>query len=113
VRHCLLSSITISTCSHVSGSSCCRASHAVLNQTLCSVVNGTWVPASCTPTTEPACDTAGGGWSPRRMGSLEGGVDLLVVALLQVSEGREASDGVTGWWSRGEGSRLVVHTGEQ
>lgn len=71
---------------------------AGLNQTLCSLVNGTWVPPSCAPTTEPACDTAGGAWSPRKMGSLEGGLDLLVVGLLQVrhsraGQGRHACSG--------------------
>ena len=46
-------------------------------------MGGQWHSAACKVGAQPLCASAGGTWTPRRMWSLEGGVDLLVVGLLQ------------------------------
>lgn len=46
-------------------------------------VGGVWRSAACKLGTQPLCASVGGTWAPRKMWSLEGGVDLLVVGLLQ------------------------------
>lgn len=50
---------------------------------VCTAAAGTWSPATCSITQQPACAAAGGAWSPRPRWTLEGGLDLLVVGLLQ------------------------------
>lgn len=56
---------------------------AVMTSDMCSAVNGTWAPAACKVSQQPSCAAAGGSWSPRTMWSLEGGLDMLCVGLLQ------------------------------
>lgn len=46
-------------------------------------MGGQWHSAVCKVGAQPLCVSAGGTWTPRRMWSLEGGVDLLIVGLLQ------------------------------
>jgi hypothetical protein len=56
---------------------------AITTTDTCSTVNGTWAPAACSITQQPPCAAAGGAWKPRTMWSLEGGMDMLIVGLLQ------------------------------
>jgi len=60
-----------------------RARAAISTQQVCTSVGGRWAAAACKVGTAPLCAGAGGAWSPRRMWSLEGGVDMLIVGLLQ------------------------------
>ena len=46
-------------------------------------MGGVWKGAACKVGAQPLCTAAGGAWTPRKMWSLEGGNDLLVVGLLQ------------------------------
>lgn len=55
----------------------------IADATTCTNVGGAWVPSSCTLTAEPACAVGGGVWTAREPVSLEGGMDLLVVGLMQ------------------------------
>ena len=61
----------------------CRVRAAIGTQQVCTSVGGQWHSAACKVGAQPLCASAGGTWTPRRMWSLEGGVDLLVVGLLQ------------------------------
>jgi hypothetical protein len=56
---------------------------AITAPEVCTAAAGTWSPATCSITQQPACAAAGGAWSPRPRWTLEGGLDLLVVGLLQ------------------------------
>jgi hypothetical protein len=47
-------------------------------------VGGQWNPAQCAVNSQEACQNSGGQWNAGRMWSLQGGVDLLIVGLLQV-----------------------------
>ena len=58
---------------------------AISNQTLCTTVGGVYRLQQCDLLTEPVCAKSSGNWKPREMWSLAGGVDLLLVALLQAS----------------------------
>eukprot|EP00879_Flechtneria_rotunda_P010733 GHRR01011215.1.p1 GENE.GHRR01011215.1~~GHRR01011215.1.p1 ORF type:complete len:596 (+),score=197.04 GHRR01011215.1:814-2601(+) len=49
----------------------------------CALVSGVWSPPSCKISQQPVCAAAGGTWQPRNMWSLEGGLDMLIVGLLQ------------------------------
>lgn len=60
-----------------------RARAAISTQQVCTSVGGRWAAAACKVGTAPLCAAAVGSWSPRRMWSLEGGVDMLIVGLLQ------------------------------
>jgi hypothetical protein len=55
----------------------------ISNQTLCTDVGGAYTPQQCKLLTQPVCTANSGNWKPREMWSLAGGVDLLIVALLQ------------------------------
>lgn len=46
-------------------------------------VGGAWAPSDCALGTRPLCDAAGGAWDARTRFSLKGGLDLLIVGLLQ------------------------------
>ncbi|EIE27477.1 hypothetical protein COCSUDRAFT_64250 [Coccomyxa subellipsoidea C-169] len=50
---------------------------------LCTSVGGKWAAPECTVKSQLACGEHGGQWEPAKMWSLKGGVDLLIVALLQ------------------------------
>ena len=56
---------------------------AIDTQQVCTSVGGVWRSAACKLGTQPLCASVGGTWAPRKMWSLEGGVDLLLVGLLQ------------------------------
>ena len=60
-----------------------HARAAISTQQVCGSVGGQWHSAACKVGAQPLCTSAGGTWTPRRMWSLEGGVDLLLVGLLQ------------------------------
>ena len=60
-----------------------HARAAIGTQQVCGSVGGQWHSAACKVGAEPLCASAGGTWAPRRMWSLEGGMDLLIVGLLQ------------------------------
>ena len=47
-------------------------------------MGGTWSPSTCQLLQQPVCTQSGGNWLPRKRSSLEGGMDLLTVGLLQV-----------------------------
>eukprot|EP00878_Enallax_costatus_P010689 GHUV01011165.1.p1 GENE.GHUV01011165.1~~GHUV01011165.1.p1 ORF type:complete len:509 (+),score=97.58 GHUV01011165.1:266-1792(+) len=82
----VLASGTESTCADVAVASFKAAScnyTAIITSTLCSAAAGTWTNSSCSVTLQPPCTAAGGSWSPRAMWSLENGMDLLIVGLLQ------------------------------
>lgn len=59
------------------------SSTAITTSSTCSAASGTWTNSTCSVTIQPPCSAAGGSWSPRAMWSLEGGMDLLIVGLLQ------------------------------
>jgi hypothetical protein len=62
----------------------CSLLHAAITTTdICAAANGTWALAACTVSQQPPCGAAGGAWAPRTMWSLEGGMDMLIVGLLQ------------------------------
>ncbi|WIA39872.1 hypothetical protein OEZ86_013316 [Tetradesmus obliquus] len=56
---------------------------AIASTDICAAANGTWAPAACSVSQQPPCAAAGGAWAPRSMWSLEGGMDMLIVGLLQ------------------------------
>ena len=56
---------------------------AIGNQQLCTQAGGQWTSARCSVTSQPACTEHGGSWAPAPMWTLKGGVDLLIVGLLQ------------------------------
>ncbi|KAL3138479.1 hypothetical protein ABBQ32_006269 [Trebouxia sp. C0010 RCD-2024] len=55
----------------------------ITSQDVCTSVGGTWMAATCQLLQQRVCTTSGGNWQPRKRASLEGGMDLLVVALMQ------------------------------
>ena len=57
---------------------------AIGSEPLCAQAGGLWTPLQCSVTSQPACTEHGGSWLPAPMWTLEGGVDLLIVGLLQV-----------------------------
>ena len=57
---------------------------AIQDATTCTSVGGMYTQAMCSIKQQPACEAAGGVWHPRTMWSLRGGVDFLLVGLLQV-----------------------------
>lgn len=58
---------------------------AITSQDVCTSVGGTWTASTCQLLQQQVCRQSGGDWRPRKRASLEGGMDLLVVALMQVS----------------------------
>ena len=58
---------------------------AIDSQATCTSVGGVYSAATCQLLTQPVCDQAQGSWQPRKRDSLEGGMDLLYVGLLQAS----------------------------
>lgn len=62
---------------------CCLLPAAINSSDICAAAAGTWTPPACAVSQSPPCAAAGGSWFPRNMWSLEGGMDMLVVGLLQ------------------------------
>ena len=60
---------------------CCAA---ITEATLCTQVGGTWKQPKCSVSSQLACGQHGGQWAPAEQWTLAGGVDLLIVGLLQV-----------------------------
>lgn len=56
---------------------------AINSSDICAAAAGTWSPSACKVSQSPPCAAAGGSWSPRGMWTLEGGIDMIVVGLLQ------------------------------
>ena len=60
---------------------CCAA---IMDAALCTQVGGTWKQPECSVSSQLACGQHGGQWAPAEQWTLAGGVDLLIVGLLQV-----------------------------
>ena len=58
---------------------------AINSQSVCTSVGGVYSASTCQLLQQPVCSRAGGEWLPQKRASLEGGMDLLSVGLLQVS----------------------------
>lgn len=56
----------------------------ITDAALCTNVGGVWRQPQCSVKSQTACGGHGGQWQPAEQWSLKGGVDLLIVALLQV-----------------------------
>ncbi|KAF6258847.1 hypothetical protein COO60DRAFT_1622110 [Scenedesmus sp. NREL 46B-D3] len=79
-------SVGLGTCADLTVASFKAAScnyTAIATTDICAAANGTWAPAACTVSQQPPCTAAGGAWQPRSMWSLAGGMDMLLVGLLQ------------------------------
>ena len=70
---------------HAGNMTCLDVVAAIDSQATCTSVGGVYSAATCQLLTQPVCDQAQGGWQPRKRDSLEGGMDLLYVGLLQAS----------------------------
>ena len=69
---------------HLTASMTGLSKHAAIHTAnMCTLAGGTWTPPACQITSQPLCSAAGGIWSPSHMWTLEGGLDLLIVGLLQ------------------------------
>eukprot|EP00891_Asterochloris_glomerata_P000355 jgi/Astpho2/355/Aster-02232 len=55
----------------------------ISDQGVCTSVGGQWNTSACALSQQPACSRAGGDWVPRKMWSLEGGLDFFIVGILQ------------------------------
>jgi hypothetical protein len=56
---------------------------AINSSDICAAAAGTWAAPGCAVSQSPPCAAAGGSWAPRNMWSLEGGMDMLLVGLMQ------------------------------
>lgn len=56
----------------------------ISNEQTCTQVGGGWTQPQCAVGSQSACTQHGGDWAPAPMWTLKGGVDLLIVGLLQV-----------------------------
>ena len=59
-------------------------SAAITDPALCTNVGGMWKQPVCSVTSQPGCTQHGGQWKSAEQWTLKGGVDLLIVGLLQV-----------------------------
>lgn len=59
-------------------------SAAIADAQQCTSLGGSWRQAQCAVKSQQACTDHGGQWTAGTMWSLQGGVDLLIVGLLQV-----------------------------
>lgn len=60
------------------------ADAAITDPALCTNVGGMWKQPECSVSSQLACGEHGGQWQPAKQWTLQGGVDLLIVGLLQV-----------------------------
>jgi hypothetical protein len=78
---------------------------AITSSEVCAAAAGTWSKPACKVTQAPPCAAAGGSWSPRGMWTLEGGMDMLLVGLMQGALSYPFFDPVlTGVYGGGGGS---------
>ena len=59
-------------------------SAAITDPALCTNVGGVWKQPKCSVSSQLECDQHGGQWRSAEQWTLKGGVDLLIVGLLQV-----------------------------
>ena len=81
-EHCMLQAAWLQTLTDVIRwlSPACAA---IASQQTCTQVGGVWTPPACDVQSQIYCREAGGVWDPAPMWTLKGGVDLLIVGLLQ------------------------------
>ena len=60
---------------------------AITDSALCKNVGGVWHQPECSVSSQLACTDHGGQWQAAEQWTLKGGVDLLIVGLLQVTHG--------------------------
>ena len=58
---------------------------AITDSALCKNVGGVWRQPECSVSSQLACTDHGGQWQAAEQWTLKGGVDLLIVGLLQVT----------------------------
>ncbi len=63
---------------------CNMCTPAITDPALCTNVGGIWKHPQCSVTSQLQCNQHGGQWRSEKQWTLKGGVDLLIVGLLQV-----------------------------